>query len=243
MGSFLDKIHEAEPSSVKVFVDNFLPTVYEKSPELFKSAVAPIFASMLNSMLANAHQNQNKALYLSAQNASQFIFGTQEPPKFDNGRQRVNQPDPEKEKLAAENKELNDVLSKNFVSGIRAVTDKTLEAEIGQRLDPKNAIPLGLRKMVIKQAMDDVKEKLGSDKNHIARLMMIRQRAANSGYSDNYKQTMIAAYMSSARAVIPGIVQGVRANIAAKQGKAPAARPAIERDRDRAGSYRRRQEI
>lgn len=239
VGSFLDNIYDADPSSISKFTDNFLPTLYEKSPELFKSAVTPVFANMVRSLFAHAEREQNKPLYITAQNISKWLFGSEQPPDIPTGRSRVNnQPDPEKQKLADENKNLSDVLSKNFVAGIRSITDATVEKEIGDRLDPKNAIPAGLRKMVIKQAMEDVKAKLGSDRNHIARLMTIRQRAAKDGYADAHKQTMVDAYLSSARAVIPGIVQQIRANIVSKQGAQKGApKPAVERDRDRGGRF------
>lgn len=217
VGMLLDHIYNAEPGSIKSISDNFLPTLFQKSPELFKSAIRPVFSSMIRDMIQNAEQSQNKTLYITAKNLSQYIFGTAEPPTEDKPV-ASNAPDPEKERLVEANKELNQTLQRNFMAYVGSKTTSMLEAEIANRLDPKNVIPAALRKLVIKQAVEDIRTVIRGDQNHVNRMVLLNQRASKDNYSDSHKQSLVEAYMSSARAVLPSVVQKIRAELVAKQG-------------------------
>jgi hypothetical protein len=238
VGVLLDNLYEADPGSIKNIVDNFLPTVYQKSPDLWKAAVAPVFSSAIRDMLKNAESRQDKNLFITAKNFSQYIFGSPDPPEFNN-RRASNEPDPEKQRLAESNKQLQETLKSNFVAAIGQATVSTIEKEVGDRLDPKNVIPPAIRALIIQKAVSEVRGKLSADPQHRARIAMLHGRAAKDGFSDAQRKPLIDAYLSAARAVIPGVVQKVRAELVTKSGngKQPEAKKEDTRQRDTEGRY------
>lgn len=241
VGTLLDHIYQAEPGAIKAVSDNFLPALYQKSPDLFKSAVRPVFSSVIKEMIRTAESNNNKNLYITAKNFCQWMFGSAEPPEMDQPR-HSNAPDPEKQRLQESNQQLNEVLAKNFLASVNTSTNSLLESEVSNRLDPKNAIPAGLRKMVVKQAVEEVRNNLRADQQHKNRIALLSQRAAKENYPDAHKQGIIEAYMSSARAAIPGIVQKIRAELVARAGNGkqqtnPRQQAAQQRTRNDKGEF------
>lgn len=236
----LDSIYDAEPAAISGFCENILPTVYKKSQEIFRSMVNPVFAGVIRTMIADAKRINNEAMEITAKNLSQYLFNAPDPPSFDN--KVSNQPDPEKDRLAADNKAIMQTLATDFYDGVKGSIVKSLESEIGNRIDPKNTIAPGLRKLIIDNGIQKIRAKIASDQEHNARFNTLRQRALKDRFQGEHRGKLVNAYLSTARTILPNVVNELRAELINKQknngnGKQAANPNQPERKRNDAGKF------
>ena len=223
-------INNLPDESIANIADLILPGLAKRNPELYMRAVGPalkkgILAAAKDGQLAKNESLVNAAVYLH-----NYFFETPDlnaPLKF--GKQ--NSDDPE---IAKQRKELdqrieahNKEKQTSFDQSIYATSNKLVKEDLVKTFDPNNALPDITRNLLIKSIIDEVDEKLGADKNFMQKVKSIRIKAAQAGYTKEYKTRLISAYLGAFRALVGPVRQRVKQEALGKlttQKQAPKKR-------------------
>lgn len=198
----LDSIHDTDPKAVVKFVDNLVPTLYKKSPQLFQRMIEPVIDNILTGMrqeaikLKGSNLEAARALYKTAQNLNQYLRGTSELPK---GQQRPPE-DPEKVEMARQLQAHNEQRHESFYSGLKTEAMSSMRKQINEFIDAE--VSEGLRNVIIEKTIAEVEEKLKANKTHMELLGRLNKQAVRNGYDPQSRKTIYTAYMANAKAII-----------------------------------------
>lgn len=217
IGALLDSVYEVDkigPEAVTKLVTNFLPTIFNKSPELWQQAVNPIFRQTINEMRQQAKREGDKALWATANNISLFLYGSKDTPAAP-----VKQgPDPEKEDLKRQLGQHQSQQEQIFISGMKTEIDSLLSKEINQKLDA--SVAKGLRDVIVERTIDRIGTIMRQNQENRALITRLGDQAKRSGYSAEHRKAIIEAYVRPARVLVSRIASEVATEITGNKVKA-----------------------
>lgn len=193
----LDVLYERDPASLSAVVENFLPTLNQRSPELFKKVVAPVVRNVLARVAAQAQRSNDEQLLIATQYINRAIFGDEnvpKPTKFESTRREV-QRQPEGESPT----------EKLFYNHVTEYIDPILDKEINMGLDPDNAYPEGLREIAIKEIKKRVFLTLRENESHMRTMTALKKSAVASEFSKEYQRKIARAVVNASKEIIPSI--------------------------------------
>lgn len=197
-GSLLDSIHDVDPKAVSTLATNFLPTLYSRSPELWRQAVDPVLREVLLTARNRAVKDKNVNLGRAYQIMSEFLYGEKEikaAPKPQN--------DPEKEALKKRLAAVETEKNEGFIATTKSEIDSSLSKAIEAKL---TAVPASLRSLVVEKAIKQIGQKLGSNPAHVQAINRLGEAAKRVGFTDESRKAIVDAYTRPARQILGTVV-------------------------------------
>lgn len=207
---FLDELVEADPDAAQKFVDNFLPTLNREAPAVYFKVALPIVNQTLRNVRDFAKQNGLEQLYFAVGHISKHLHGD----VHGINQQEQSRPDPriqnEKQKLDQERQEFVSSQQSSFKESVNSDIRTKLGNSIARQLDPENALPKGLRKSMIAEAMDLIDSTLAPDRRHMTYMNSLWREAHSGKYTRAASDKIVSAFLARVKTLIPSTVQKVR---------------------------------
>jgi len=217
IGALLDSIHDVDqvgPKAIVNIVSNFLPQVFERSPDLWRHAVDPLYRGLVREMEQKAVREKDKGLYATAKNLSLFLYGDKDLPKD----QPVNRDDPEKQELRQRLQGHEAQATNSFINSIREENNSILSKEINNKIDPK--VSSGIREVIIDRTLDEIAKIMKLNKENVDLVNRLLVSAKRSGFTAENRKAIVSAYIRPAKALIGKVTAEVAGKIVGS--KAPA---------------------
>lgn len=200
----LSSIKDTSPVALARFVDNLLPTLYDFDSKLFYRATEPVTRQLLWSAHQHGLKTGDKNLVASTQHLSNYLFEDADvkPPRK---RESAQPPSEEIQRFEHEKKQFAERQRSDFVSDLHSRAGRSLVKLVGEGLDPKNVMTQFTRDAITEKVIDEVGRRLESDSRHMARMKSLYTRAQRAGYPKAMTDQITSAYLSAAKALIPGV--------------------------------------
>ena len=183
---------------------NFLPALYKNDRDLYFKVTAPIAETMLR----NAYKSGNEDVMNSALHIALWAFGDQ---RYATGDLR-SEPVTKREESSVD-KERREFYNERYNStkiDIAMRGNQKLRADIKRDLDPNGVFNEFTSDLLIKDIMSKVGEALEQDARHMNTMNSLWKQAYKAGFSGNWNDRILTAYLSGAKTVMPAIRASVR---------------------------------
>jgi len=213
----LNDIESGNKDSFKKIAKDFLPTIREKSMELYAEITLPAVNDVLRSAIRDAEGSENMNLRNAALHIAKYLYGKPEIPSFDVKKEVPNE---EQERIKAEREafwteKANDFTNECYSEG----KEETLK-EIAKGIDNDKSISPFLKKTLKDSIFTEVDSLLAKDTRHVRQMNALWRKAQSSGFQKETRKEIINAYLRGAKSLIPSIRQKLRAE-AGIQGNQP----------------------
>lgn len=216
----LTDLERGNQDAFKKVVRNFLPTIKEKSLDLYAEVTLPAINDLLRSAVRDAEGSENANLRNAALHLAKYIYGKPEIPDL---TPRKAEPNPEEEKIKQQRQEFWQEKAQDFSTSCYSEgRDETL-AEIAKGIDDDKSTSPFLKKTLKEAIFAEVDSLLGKDVRHLRQINALWQKAEATGFPKEARREIINAYLRGAKALIPSVRQRLRAE--AGVGKAQAKQP------------------
>lgn len=203
----LRDIEQSNPEAYKRVAKDFLPTIREKSMELFAEVTLPVINDVLRSAIRDADGSENVNLRNAALHIAKYLYGKPEIPNLET-KEQVN-PEAEaikRERQAFWQEKAQDFSNECFANG----RDETL-AEIAKGIDNDKSITPFLKNTLKDKIFKEVDELLGKDVRHLRSMNALWRKAESTGFPKESRRQIIDAYLRGAKTLIPAVRQKLRA--------------------------------
>lgn len=204
------------------FAANILPTLEKTDKDLYASVLTPVFKNIFR----NAAKSGNDALVKSAQNLHWFLFGHTDLDKEEGIR--PNQKDEREESIEKKEQEFFERQYQSFSSDVYTVGQKRAKFLIQKGFEGTDLSDLS-KKHLTEEIYSRVTQALERDVRYGGHMKSLWQKAAKEGFTQAGKDSIISAFLSRAKVLIPQFRQKVlaEAKIAAKSsnGRKPKRVP------------------
>jgi hypothetical protein len=224
-----------EEGALDKMAANFLPSLYELDQKTYFKITSPIGEALVRNAYATASQSGNENLKNAALHLAQWAFGDQ---KFATGERKSEpfkveekkvDPEFEAERQKFYQDRYND--ARQYVTG---TSHSRLSAEIRKGLDPNGVFSDGLRTLLVKEVISEIGKSLEADERHMGVMNSLWKNAHKAGFSGDWKDRILSAYLSRARQLMPAIRTKIReAAMTSEERKAGQREQRAERSSDR----------
>jgi len=205
----LDDLARINQASAVKFVDNILPELHRKTPELFKRAVLPAFRQIL----VEAHQAgkaaNNESLTLAANWLSQYLFNDPNLPQV-NFNQVQQQADPERQRLEQELQQTRLATRDSFLDSVNQSNKRYLRDRVAKELGSReqNGLAPYVYDKVLNDCVEAYESLIARDPQSSGVLTnKLREIIQSGNYDNNAKTKIMSAYLGRAKLVIPLIAR------------------------------------
>lgn len=217
---FLGGIKEVDPKNLVNFAANFLPGLYKADRDTYFAVTTPVAESLLRNAYKAARESGDENLQNAALHIARWALGD---PGYATG-EKVTPPlkaaenEPKKDDKYEQEKEqfythrYNE--SRQFVSN---TAQTRLTAEIKRGLDPGGVFNDFSNQLLVKEILNEIGAALEADKTHMDAINSMWKHAHKAGFAGNWKDRILATYMSRARAIMPAIRARIRQQALADQ--------------------------
>lgn len=195
---------DTDEKAYEKFVDNFLPTLQTQDSNTFYKITAPLIQNVINQVYS-ANKGRDENIQNAALVIADYLFGNEDfaknSPKITNVEDSRNN-NTERDKFFSERESLFQTEISSSVT--QEVKDAIFDDIINQFPDQK--IPDNMKDLIADQVDSSfykIDKSLGSDESHINMMKSLWKRAKNSGYTGDWKDRIIQAYLSRAKELIP----------------------------------------
>ena len=204
--AFLKDVQNASPQGFKTFTSNFLNGLNKIDNSAFVEITAPVFKATLDQVYKLGKKNSNKNL----ENAARLVFSTVFSSDDDlvSGRATDNNKKdaPRDEEF---NRERNEFYSQKY-NGVQKSVSDTLNTKltklIDKGLDPTDSLKPGLKRLLIRDIAAGARLcTIVKDKAHMDRVNRLWRAEQSARFNGTNKDSIVMAYLSRAKALIPKI--------------------------------------
>lgn len=218
--SFL--VENLNDASLEKFVDNIIPALKAKDPDLVVRATKPVFVKALARMIEEAGDDKN--LKAAARLVHKHFFGSYDPkveaPVNDRGLVEA------RKKLDDERRALVEGQYNSFIGEAENLVVKEMTKAITKEIDPKGKLDSFTRDALVQRIAKEVDAKVAKDEKFQTNRGLLIKRAMKDNFSRNHIPSLVAAYLGRAKPLI-GSVRGVVKSKSQTQTKTPIAKTQI----------------
>lgn len=224
-GHLMDTVHQNNPGALRALVHNFLPSLQERSADLYREVTDPLAANLIRWVFAKGVNNKDINYQNAAKIFSKALYDTfdiPDQPKPFSGR--TDQGDSEEvKKLKAELAQRDGQVSTKFHQDYMANLKTSFIKEFTKGLDPDGVLNEFVKDALINSAITEIGTLLHGDPAHVTRMKNLLVQAAKSGYAAEYGPKLISAYLGGARPHLPGLRRKLLEKAIGKQSATPPA--------------------
>lgn len=198
----IETLDKTNKDSLKSFLANFIPTVFEHNQDLALQMLYPEFKKMLRA----ASRNKNENISKSAENLHVFIFGDDKL-EADAGLKPKEKSDGETD-LQRREREFNERKAQGFYNDVKLTVERRLTRIIEKSLENTGLSTLA-REAAVNKIASKVDDAVRRDKRFQGNLRDLGMKAKRSDFSIEGKDSIISAYLSRAKMQIKNARQEV----------------------------------
>jgi hypothetical protein len=203
----LNDVEQGDKEAFKRVVKDFLPTIKEKSMELFAEITLPAVNDVLRSAIRDADGTENVNLRNAALHIAKYLYGKPEIPNLE----AKKEPNPEEEKISKERQAFWQEKAADFTNECYSEGRETVISEIAKGIDKDSSISPFLKKTLKDSIFTEVDQLLAKDTRHLRQMNNLWRKAESTGFQKETRKEIINAYLRGAKALIPSIRQKLRA--------------------------------
>lgn len=186
-------IYKTDEKAFEAFASNLIPTVEKVNRDLYLQMVAP----EIKKLFRFAVKSGDERLITSAKNLHWFAFGDSDIDK-DAGLKPTKI---EEAKSSDKEQEWVKRALNSFSSDVTSTSVKRLSRYIEEPLRD-SGLPEWTLKNLVKDILQRVDKEVSSDKRHMGNVNTLWQRAKDAGFTNDWKDRIINAYLSRAKVLI-----------------------------------------
>lgn len=212
--NLLSALEKTDKKALESFVANFIPTLEKQNKTLYLDMIFPEFKKLCRAASRSNDENLKNAAY----HLHNYIFGDTDL-SADAGLKANSGKPAEEDELTTRERNFEQKQFQSFHSDVMTVGMGRVEREIGKAFKNTDISPL-LQKSLTKEIMDRVDSKIQKDTRHMGNINHLWDQAKRNGFTSDWKDRIINAYLSRARLLIPPVRQAVlsEAKLNAKMG-------------------------
>jgi hypothetical protein len=193
---------------------NFLNSIKKIDQDLYYQVITPEIVNFTRTMFNAGLRAENDNLKNAALHAAIHFFGD---PKVASGEKDVKLPtakEPKKDdQLEKDRQAFRNERYTTFYNDVVQLSDSSLLSSIQNGIDPKEQMTDGMKDLVSERVMKEITRVLASDSSHRAKMDSLWKRAAKDNFSPAWKAKIRAAYIESAKEIMPKIRAKVRNSV------------------------------
>ena len=212
----LKEIKDSDESALSDIAANFLTALYKTDRESYDIATAPVLESLVRTL----YKDSNDEVKELGKKLSTILFGNEDVAlgkKTTIKNREVKQNDPERDKLEKDKKDFRvqqfNILSKEVSDVLQGTFMKEIFKSITGNINDE------LKGILAEKIFNEVDKTLVKDKSHLDVMDRLWKKAAENGFSREWKDKITSAYLARARTLMPSI----RAKIVGKISGAQVA--------------------
>ncbi len=209
--SFMSSAEQSKSGAIRSMASVFLPSLYRLDQNLYYNVTSPLVESVLRSAYKAGKDNKNNDLLNAALHISKHVFGDVGYATGDKATQPVKVEQHSDPKFDQEKREFYQQRFNEAKSDVATRVDRAIRRDILKGLDPNKALTEFVRDTLVDKIQDEVGSVLQADQRHMRTMNALWRRAHQAGFAGNWKERILATYLSRARAVMPQIRQRLRA--------------------------------
>ena len=204
----LNDVEQANKDTFKKVAKDFLPTIKEKSMELYAELTLPAVNDVLRSAIRDAAGTENTNLRNAALHIAKYLYGKPEIPDLDAKREVPNEAE---EKVKAERAAFWQEKQADFTNECYSEGREETIKEIAKGIDSDKSISPFLKKSLKDAVFQEVDQLLAKDTRHLRQMNALWRKAESTGFPKETRKEIINAYLREAKTLIPSVRQKLRA--------------------------------
>jgi hypothetical protein len=219
----LNDVEQGNRDSFKKIVKDFLPSIKEKSMELYAEVTLPAVNDVLKSAIRDAAGTDNVNLRNAALHIAKYLYGKPEIPDLDAKREVPNEAE---ERVKAERNAFWQEKAADFTNECYGEGREETIKEIAKGIDSDKSISPFLKKTLKDSIFQEVDQLLSKDTRHLRQMNALWRKAEATGFPKETRREIINAYLRGAKSLIPSVRQKLRAEAGLQVSS--AKQPTIE---------------
>lgn len=202
----LNIMKESDTDSYSKFINEFLPSLYQSDNQAYFEVVTPVIHNLLHQIYSSARDEnlKNATLVLS-----DHLF---------NDMDKISKPAESKKVESNVNNEHQEYLQQRLKDARSNVDAETLNSIQELIMDsivkqfPDEKIPKNLESVIVDivdSGVTRIANNLVADESYMRLMKSLWRKAYNSGFTGDWKERIVSAYLSRAKELIPGISKKV----------------------------------
>jgi len=236
LSEFLTIIKENDSEVYNKFTKNLLPALYKQDSEAFIRVTNPIFQNLVQAAYKEGKNNDNENLANAALVVSKFLFGDSEVATGKRSAVPKEEAPKKDESFEKEKKEFYTQKYQAFFQEADGKASAKLEESIKDGLDPNNEFNEFTLGKLVDSIIDEVDKQVRADNSYMARINSLWRQAYKAGFSREWTDKIVSAYLSRANTLVPAIRSKLRAK--ALEGKSVKSREEVQKSKDAASRGR-----
>lgn len=214
--NLLEALNKSDKKSLEAFVANFIPTVEKQSKDLYLGMIYPEFKKMLRAAL----KSEDERLITSAKNLNWFVFGDTNV-DADAGLKPAKKDDRDEE-ISKREQAMEERLHRSFAEDVGTTADKRLRGIARSAFKDSDMSAL-LQNSLTDEIVRRVDKLITQDARHMGNINHLWVQARRAGFTTEWKDRIISAYLSRAKVLTPKIRQQVlsEAKVSSKSSGEP----------------------
>lgn len=213
MTSVISSLKTTDEKAYEKLVDNYMPSLGKVDQQAYYHIIGNVVKDTIATMIRGANKETNEDVANNLKAAAivlnKYFFGTDDytpPAKFAKGSANVE----ESEEVKALRGERESLAQQKFEDAVETLGTKSanvIRATITQHIDPKDSMTDYVKRVAIRDAMDEVDKLIEGDKRFKGVLNNLWKKAAEKGFSRTALDEIQKTYLSKAKTLLPPVIQ------------------------------------
>lgn len=211
----LESIKELGADVVANFADNFLPALQKIDQDTYFRTITPLLVQSVRNLYDSGIQNENENFQNAALVMAKYLFGDM---KVASGEKEVKLSEKPGSKGKGKDTELENERAQfrnerytTFLNDVTQTSNSQITSLIENGLDPKNAMPSGMKRLIVREVAEEISKVLGANSTHKSKMNSLWKKAGDGNFQSNWKSKILSAYLEAAEEVMPRIRSKIRA--------------------------------
>jgi hypothetical protein len=230
---FLSGVKQGGPQMLTNMATNFLPSLYKADRDMYFKVTTPVADSLLKNAYKAARQSGNENLANAALHIAQWALGDA---RYASGELKAEQPKTET-KSDDFSKERDAFYMERYRENQVNIGNEArtrIKSEIKKGLDPNGVFNDFMTDTLVDKIWAEIGQELEKDPQHMGAMNSLWKHAKNAGFAGDWKNRILSAYLSGARAQMPAIRARIRnAALADKKAQVAVATTTAEKSLER----------
>lgn len=207
----LSTVKQNNPQAFGKIVDNYLVTLKNVDERAFYHVIGNTIKSTAASMAQEAQRIGNDDLLSAARLMYQYVMGTTDytPPTSFNKNQAPERSE-EQNEIQNERMQYFQERFESTQSDLQSRVDGVLKNTIDQNIDPKESMTPYVKRVAVKEVLDNVQKEIDSDPQFRKLLDRLWEKAAEDKFSKTSVEKIRSAYLSKAKTLLPANIKKSR---------------------------------
>jgi hypothetical protein len=204
----LNDVEQSNKESFKAVARDFLPTIKEKSMELYAELTLPAVNDVLRSAIRDAAGTENTNLRNAALHIAKYLYGKPEIPDLE---RKPEVPNEAEERVKSERQAFWQEKAADFTNECYGEGREETIKEIAKGIDNDKSLSPFLKKTLKDSIFQEVDQLLAKDTRHLRQMNALWRKAESTGFPKETRKEIINAYLRGAKTLIPSVRQKLRA--------------------------------